>query len=287
MTADVVLDAVPSDPAAPDAAPLVSCRGVVRVFETVTGRVHAVRGVDLVVGRGTVVAVTGPSGSGKTSLLRMIGGLDEPTAGAITIEGFDLTRLSPRAVRRIRATLIAYVRQRPWDNLLAHLTAREHIERIARRRGIPTGDALQLLTTLGLEDRLDHLPDELSGGEQQRLAFARGAVGRRPLVIADEPTAELDDASADTVVDAVRHLAAAGTTTIIATHDGRVIDRVDETVTLRDGSVASITSGSSELAVIDSSGRLQLPPELRPRFPTGRVRVRVDEETGNVVLEAP
>ena len=267
--------------------PAIECTSLLRVFETATGRVQAVRGVDLTIDSGRMVAIAGPSGSGKSSLLRMIGGLDEPSAGDVVIGGVNLVRLSRGARRRTRARLLAHVHQRPTDNLLPHLNALDQVARVARRRGADIADAVEMLERLGLAERADHLPDQLSGGEQQRLAFARGAVGSPAVIVADEPTAELDTQSSDRVLDAIERLAGSGITVLVATHDMRVLDRVDEVVTLRDGSVASVTEQGTELAVIDHAGRIQLPPNVREHFPGRRAKVSWDPERGIFTVEEP
>ena len=142
-----------------------------------------------------------------------------------------------------------------------------------------------MLDGLGLADRARHLPSQLSGGEQQRLAFARGAVGSPAVIIADEPTAELDTASTDRVLDAVEQLTDGGITVLMATHDVRVLDRMYEVITLRDGSVASVSAGGTELAVIDHAGRIQLPPAARERFDDRRGRLSWDSERGRLTVE--
>lgn len=270
-----------------EARPVIECTSLLRVYESASGRVQAVRGVDLTIDAGRSVAVVGPSGSGKTSLLRMIGGLDAPTAGDVAIDGVNLVRLSRSARRKMRARLLAQVHQRPMDNLLGHLTALEQVVRVAERRGVGRDESTAMLDALGLADRADHLPHQMSGGEQQRLAFARGAVGAPAVIIADEPTAELDTVNTDRVLDAIERLSRGGITVLMATHDQRVLERVDEVVTLRDGSIASVTSAGSELAVIDHAGRIQLPPEVREHFPDRRARISWDAERRTFTVEEP
>ncbi len=270
-----------------DRRPVIECTGLLRVFEAASGRVQAVRGVDLTIDSGRTAAVVGPSGSGKTSLLRMIGGLDEPSAGDVVIEGVNLARLSRSARRRMRARLIANVHQNPTDNLLPHLTALDQVLRVSNRRGAGLNESLRILDELGLGDRAHHLPGQMSGGEQQRLAFARGAVGGPAVIVADEPTAELDTESTDRVLDAIERLSQDGITVLAATHDPRVLDRVDEVIMLRDGSVASVTDRGTELAVIDHAGRIQLPPEVREHFPDRRARISWDAERRKFTVEEP
>lgn len=267
------------------ADPVLRCDHLVRFYDTPSGRVQAVRGVDLELQPGVRAAVVGPSGSGKSSLLRMLAGLDRPTAGSVLLDGVEMWQLPERARARLRATTLTHVYQRPSDNLFGHLTARMQLERLARR-----GEQRHVgvwLELLGLSHLAAHLPGEMSGGERQRLAFARAAVAGHRLVIADEPTSELDTVSADAVMGAVDALAAHGVTVLLATHDRRALDRVEQVIALRDGAVATVTSGGSELAVIDRSGRLQLPPELQARFPDRRVRLVWDEDDDHVGLERP
>lgn len=264
----------------------VVCLGLVKIYETATSRVQAVRGVDLRLPAGRTVAVTGPSGSGKSSLLRMISGASRPTAGTVSIAGVDLNEVGVRQRRRTRRRLVAHVEQHPLDNLLPHLSSIEQIRRAGRSRG-GTDDAERLLAELNLSHRTDHRPNELSGGEQQRLAFAVAAVGTTPLVVADEPTAELDPDSAVAVLDTIDALAASGTTTIVATHDPRVIERIEIVVELRDGAVASVEDEKGRLAVIDGSGRLQLPPAVRERFEDGTARLRWDDDGDFLRVERP
>ena len=253
--------------------PVLQCEHLVRFYDTPSGRVQAVRGVDIELWPGSRVAVVGPSGSGKSSLLRMLAALDRPTAGVVLLDGIDVWGLSETARRRHRARVLSHVYQRPGDNLFAHLPAALQLARVAPDGAVGDAAVDEWLDLLGLAHRRDHLPDAMSGGERQRLAFARAAVAGHRVVIADEPTSQLDRSSADSVMRAVGQLADRGVTVLFATHDRRVLERVDEVIALRDGAVASVTTAGSELAVIDRSGRLQLPPELLDRFPGRRARL--------------
>jgi ABC-type lipoprotein export system ATPase subunit len=264
-------------------APVLRCDHLVRFYDTPTGRVQAVRGVDIELDAGVTAAVVGPSGSGKSSLLRMLAGLDRPTAGSVLLGGVELWGLGERQRARLRARTLTHVYQRPSDNLFGHLTAEAQLRRVAPRGA--EGRVGEWLDRLGLQHCFDHLPGEMSGGERQRLAFARAAVAGHAIVIADEPTSQLDAASSASVMGAVDELAAHGVTVVLATHDRRVLDRVQQVIALRDGAVATVTSGGTELSVIDRSGRLQLPPELQARFPGRRVRLVWDDD--HVGLEQP
>jgi putative ABC transport system ATP-binding protein len=266
---------------------LIRCVGVVKIYAAESGRVQALRGVDLTIDRGDAVVVVGPSGSGKSSLLRIIAGLDVPSAGVVEVDGVDLARVPRRRRRLVRSRLLSHVYQRPLDNLVSHETALEQVQRMAVRRGAGTAAALEMLERVGLLDRHDHRPGELSGGEQQRLAFARAAVGPPALIIADEPTAELDRASSQHVIDTMGALAAEGITVLVATHDRQVQEQIAHVVTLRDGAIASVRIGEEELSVIDDSGRLQLPPDLRRRFPDGRAHLAWDDDADRLTGSPP
>ena len=281
MTADV----------APRAhGPAASCLGVVRIYWSASGEVHALKGVDAEFPAGSLTAISGPSGSGKSSLLRILAAQDRPTAGTALVGGTSLSALSTRQLRRLRRREIGYVFARPPDNLLSHLTVAEHLVQAGRlrrmgRRGT-AAEVTDLLELLGLTTRRTHRPGELSGGEQQRLAFAQAVVGRPSLVVADEPTGELDSATTRDLLEAVHRLTARGTTVVIASHDSQVASAADQVLHLRSGTVASEEVAGRRLAVIDADGRLQLPDDALRHFPTRRVLVDVDLD-GDVHLRRP
>jgi putative ABC transport system ATP-binding protein len=266
---------------------IIACEQLVKVYDSPTGRVQAVRGVDFDVERGATTAIVGPSGSGKSSLLRMIAALDPPTAGSVTISGVDLNGLRAGRRARRRSHLLTHVYQRPADNLLHHLTASQQLLRIAQPKRHAGEVVTAALDDLGLGHRRHHTPPEMSGGEQQRLAFARSVVADHELVNADEPTAELDATSADAVLETIELLADRGVTVLVATHDPRVILRTSQVVMLRDGAIASVTAAGTELAVIDRSGRLQLPPNVRSRFPDRKAVLGWDEDSGRLTVDPP
>jgi putative ABC transport system ATP-binding protein len=245
----------------------------VKIYASAAGSVQALRGVDLTIEQGEIVALVGPSGSGKSSLLRIIAGLDEASAGSVAIDGVDFARVARNRRRKVRSRLLSHVFQQPSDNLLEHLTAIEQVERVARRRGVGTAAAVAALEQVRLDHRHTHRPVELSGGEQQRLAFARAIVGRPALVIADEPTAELDTSTTHAILDVISELNAAGTTILLATHDPVALERIGHVVTLRDGTVAAVRRHGVERAVIDSIGRMQLPPGVRRHFTDATARL--------------
>jgi len=265
------------------------CEGLVRIYWSPSGEVHALKGVDAVVPPGRLTAITGPSGSGKSSLLRILAAQDRPTAGRAEVAGHALTGLSAHRLRLLRRRHIGYVFPRPPQNLLPHLTAREHLAMAGRLRGVRTATAAregdELLDLLGIADRAEHRPGQLSGGEQQRLAFAQAVVGSPALVVADEPTSELDSATTADLLAAVHALTATGTTVVMATHDPLAAQAADQVIHLRSGTVAHEEVAGRRLAVIDGDGRVQLPEEALARFTARRVLIDVTDD--GVVLREP
>jgi len=218
------------------AAVAAACAGVSKSYAAASGRAVALADLDLTVPGGRVTGIVGPSGSGKSSLLRLLAAVDRPDAGSVLVGGEEVSRLRVLARRRLRARLVSYVFQRPTDNLFAELTVRQHLDLAARLRGTRVGEAdLAGLELLGLAGRADHRPEQLSGGEQQRVAFAAAVVGAPALVVADEPTAELDSVSAAALVEALHDLCRRGTSVVVASHDPIVIGASDQVVRLDRG----------------------------------------------------
>ncbi len=203
--------------------------------------VHALRGVSLMVSRGEFMGIIGPSGSGKSTLLGLIGGLDTPTDGTVTIDGTDITHMNERALTRIRNEKIGFVFQ--FFNLIPTLTALENValpmQFSAHHKANANQRAKSLLEMLGLGDRLHHRPTQLSGGQQQRVAIARALANDPPLMLCDEPTGSLDSEASDTVMQALHEVQQrTNTTLIIVTHDPNVASQLDRLVTLVDGQIA-------------------------------------------------
>lgn len=203
--------------------------------------VQALRGVSLQIEHGEFMGIIGPSGSGKSTLLGLIGGLDTPTDGKVFIDGIDITRLNERKLTRIRNEKIGFVFQA--FNLVPTLSATENVAlpvQFSRSNKFnPTKRAKELLEMLGLGDRLNNRPTQLSGGQQQRVAIARALANNPPVLLADEPTGNLDTASSEVVMQALRDVREkTGTTVIIVTHDMGVASQLDRLVTLVDGHIA-------------------------------------------------
>jgi len=221
--------------------PIVEAEDVAKVYQLGKTQVHALRHVDLRVERGEFLSIAGPSGSGKTTLLNLVGGVDVPSSGTVRVDGEDTSRLSERALTRLRLEHIGFIFQ--TFNLVAVLTVFQNVEfplllqgRLRapeRRRRVN-----QLLEAVGLADHARHRPNELSGGQRQRVAVARALVGNPPLVLADEPTANLDSATGATIIDLMREMNRRdGTTFVFSTHDPKVMAHASAVVRLEDGRV--------------------------------------------------
>jgi putative ABC transport system ATP-binding protein len=226
---------------APELGPAARCAALTVDYRTATEVVHALREVDAAFPRGRLTVIAGPSGSGKSSLLRTLAGLQDARSGSVEVDGVDLARLRHGARRRLRRRVMGVVLQDPADNLLEYLRADEQLQLAARLRGasVDAAEATALLDDMGLGERTRAYPAELSGGEQQRVAFAAAAIGNPAVLLADEPTAELDAAAGTALVDAMRGLAGRGATLIVSSHDAAVIEAADHVVSLRDGMVVA------------------------------------------------
>jgi len=229
------------------ADPLIRLAGAVKTYATPAGAFVALHDLDLEIRAGEFVAVVGKSGSGKSTLLNLVGGIDEPSSGAVMVAGTDIGKLTPNALASWRGRTVGFVFQ--FFQLLPTLTVAENVmlpmdfcrtypARERRRR------AVDLLERVGVAAQADKLPAALSGGEQQRVAIARALANEPAVVLADEPTGNLDSVSARTVLDLFRRMSTAGTTVVIATHErdiGRIVDR---TIELADGRVTGLASGA-------------------------------------------
>ena len=235
---------------------LLTARGLTRVHGEGPTAVRALDGVDLDIRLGELVAVMGASGSGKSTLLNIVGGLDTPTAGSVTLAGDELSALDARARARLRRRSIGYVFQD--FNLIPALTAAENVSLPRELDGIggrsARGEARAALREVGVEDLADRFPDELSGGQQQRVAIARALVGPRRLVLADEPTGALDSTTGEDVMRVLRARIDAGAAGLLVTHEPRFAAWADRTVFLRDGLVVDGTGRRAEPESLLSTG---------------------------------
>lgn len=255
------------------------CAHLIKIYVSPSGETHALRGVDATFRRGTLTAITGPSGSGKSSLLGILALQESQGGGQLTVLGRPVETLRLRALRELRRQHVSWVAQRPTHSLFPHLPAAQQLGQAARLRGTDESP-VDALAAVSLTDRADARPEQLSGGEQQRLAVAVATLGSPSLIVADEPTAELDDASAALVLAEFRRRADAGSSVVFATHDARAIAAADRVLALRHGVLSTERDrDGTATAAIDSTGRVQLPADALELFPDGRAVVVV-ESTG-------
>ena len=290
---------------------MISAENLVRIYKTAEFEVVALQGLDLEVADGELMAIIGNSGSGKSTLLNVIGGLDLPSAGRIRVADRDLLKLSRLELLRYRREKVGFVWQSSARNLIPYLSAVQNVEvpMLLTGRRDRRARAEQLLAMVGMAHRAPNRPQQLSGGEQQRVAIAIALANEPPLVLADEPTGSVDGATATTVLDALRKInQELGVTVVIVTHDRRIAQQVDRVVAIRDGRTSSefIRRGTytseiahlaahmeeaethQELAVVDRGGRLQVPGDyLRALGVEGRDRLQVELEQDRIVLRRP
>jgi putative ABC transport system ATP-binding protein len=288
-------DAIP--PPSTTTGPLIVCESLVKIYKVADLEVVALQGLDLVVEQGEFIALVGASGSGKSTLMSILGGLDEPSAGRAVVAGHLLSQMGPQERTRYRRSVVGFVWQQTARNLLPYLTSRENIELPMLLEGVGRREqktrADELLALVGLADRANHRPDQLSGGQQQRVAIAVALANRPSLLLADEPTGELDTATAGEVfglLRAVNH--DLGVTIVVVTHDPLVSEQVSRTVAMRDGRTStetlrrrSVTDEgdhhviAEEYAVLDRVGRLQLPrAHVEALGLEHRVRLALEED---------
>ncbi len=288
----------------PERDAYIVCEDLFKIYKIADLEVVALRGLDLNVRRGEVVAIVGASGSGKSTLLNILAGYDTPSAGRVTVGNKDLLRMTPNDVELYRRDEVGFIWQQTSRNMFPYLSAVENVAlpmmltytspRQRRQR------AEELLELVGLSHRLDHTPEKLSGGEQQRVAIAIALANHPPLLLADEPTGELDDATAAEILDLFgainRQL---DTTILIVTHDPDIAYKVGRVVMIRDGKMATevrrkVTfqrlSGAAEtdqpleeFILVDGSGRVQIPRDIINQLRIGE-RARIDTEDGKVTL---
>jgi putative ABC transport system ATP-binding protein len=286
--------------------PLIICDNLVRIYKVADLEVVALQGLDLTVAPGEMLGIVGASGSGKSTLLNILGGLDRPSAGRVTVDGQDLLKLSNGALDRYRRTQVGFVWQQVARNLIPYLSARENVELPMTVAGLGLREkrarSQELLEAVGLWEHRNHRLAQLSGGQQQRVAISAALANHPRLLLADEPTGEVDSATAQKILALLRELNQAyGLTTIIVTHDRQIARQVDRIVAIRDGRTSSetvrvenrtgerrerassvvdpLSSEYSEHVVVDSTGLLQVPKEYLEQVGIGdRAALEVTDE---------
>ncbi len=280
----------------------IVCEDLFKIYKIAELEVVALRGLDLRVRTGELMAIVGASGSGKTTLLNILGGLDVPSAGKVVVGRRDLLKLSPGELVAYRRQDVGFVWQQGSRNVISYLTARQNVELPLVLLGWPPrkrrARAEEVLEAVGLADRMEHRPDRLSGGELQRVAIAVALAHHPPLLLADEPTGELDSHTSEAILDVFRAVNERyGVTVVIVTHDTSVIGKVDRVVTIRDGRTSleavrrprfarpSGEAGATheEFVIVDGVGRLQIPGEIAERIALGR-RARVWLEGDHITV---
>ena len=261
----------------------VRCEDLFKIYKAANLEVVALRGLDLKVRRGEFMAIVGASGSGKSTLLNILAGLDQPSAGRAFVGGKDLLTMSSQDMVEYRRKQVGFVWQKTARNLIPYLNATQNVEVPLVLDGVPAdvarARATELLDAVKLGHRLHSRPDQLSGGEQQRVSIAVGLANHPPLLLADEPTGELDSVGAETVYEVFRHLNQEfGVTIIIVTHDPDIAAKVDRVVAIRDGRTSTeifrkitVEAGHVEIShdeyvLVDTAGRLQIPREFLERL---------------------
>jgi ABC-type lipoprotein export system ATPase subunit len=278
-------------------APAILCENLVKIYKVADLEVVALQGLDLSVDSGELVAIVGASGSGKSTLQNILGGVDTPTAGRVEVGGQDLTALTEAERTLYRRRTVGFVWQQTSRNLLPYLTAAENVELPMTLEGVRRKDrrgrVRELLRLVGLDRRAGHRPDALSGGEQQRVAVAIALANNPRVLLADEPTGELDtenSAHLFETLQAVSH--ELGVTVVVLTHDPLVSESVERTIGIRDGRTATETLRriegeemvAEELAVLDRAGRLQLPRDYVEALSLGR-RVQLTLEPDHIAIK--
>lgn len=223
--------------------PMIRIARVTKLYERAAEKIYALRDVSLDVARGSYVSIMGPSGSGKSTLFNMIGGLDRPTSGAVFIEGYRLADLNPRQLAWVRCHRIGFIFQ--TFNLIPTMTALENVAVARLFAGVSLAEARQAaaetLERVGLGHRLHHLPSQVSGGQQQRIAIARALVNRPSIILADEPTGNLDLRTGQEIIDLIGEMKTRyGITVVTATHDMKMLAASDVVVWLKDGAIERI-----------------------------------------------
>lgn len=279
----------------------INCEDLFKIYKIANLEVVALRGLDLKVKRGELMSIVGASGSGKSTLLNILAGLDSPSAGRASVGGRDLLTMTSKDMVEYRRREVGFVWQQTGRNLIPYLDILQNVEVPMVLDGTPPGDArkraLDLLTAVRLEHRLHHHPNQLSGGEQQRVSIAVALANNPPLLLADEPTGELDSFGADLVYEIFRELNREFQVTIvIVTHDPEIAARVDRVVAIRDGRTSTeihrrveFEAGApkvyhDEYVLIDNAGRLQIPIEMLSRIHIqGRARLQATESAVEVL----
>jgi len=288
---------------------MIICENLVKIYKTSDIEVVALQGLDLTVEAGELMAIIGSSGSGKSTLLNMLGGLDRPSAGTLLVDGKDLLKATKKDMIQYRKETVGFMWQNNARNLIPYLTAVENIELPMFLKGkVDRNGALELLDMVGMVHRKNSKLNQLSGGEQQRIAMAIALANKPKIFLADEPTGAVDTKTADMVMDVFRDLnKSLGITIVIVTHDLKLAKKVNRVVAIRDGRTSSEflrksykeelensqndfneSEDKEELIVMDRAGRIQIPKEYLEKLGlAGKNKLKVEIENGQIIIKAP
>ena len=291
-------------------APMIECENLVKIYKTPDVEVLALQGLEVRIERGELMAIIGNSGSGKSTFLNMIGGLDRPSAGRLVVDGKDLFKMNERELVQYKRSTVGFVWQNNARNLLPYLTAWQNVQTpmLFEKGAKKKQRALELLEMVGLSHKRNSRLNQLSGGEQQRIAIAIALANSPKLLLADEPTGSVDVKTGAYILDMFRDInRSTGLTIVIVTHDRLLAKKVNRVVTIRDGKISSerilkqsyldrlhdITSFTDvkqvqdEYAILDRAGRVQLPRELLDQLELTGNKVRLELVDGRIVIEKP
>ena len=285
---------------------IIQCENLVKIYKTKDLEVLALQGLEINIAKGELMAIIGNSGSGKSTFLNMIGGLDRPSAGRLIVDGKDLFKLNERELVEYKRSTVGFVWQNNARNLVPYLTAAQNVqlpmmfnsERKRRER------AQELLELVGMAHKKDRKLNQLSGGEQQRIAIAIALANNPKILLADEPTGSVDAKTGNYILDVFRELNSAGLTVVIVTHDRMLSKKMNRVVAIRDGKTSSemilkqsyaerldaigmFDEVHNEYAVLDKAGRVQIPREYLEKLGVKGNKVTIEMEDGRIVIGAP
>ena len=289
---------------------MIECENLVKIYKTKDIEVLALQGLELRIDKGELLAIVGNSGSGKSTFLNLLGGLDRPSAGKLVVDGKDLFKLSEKELVEYKRNTVGFVWQNNARNMLPYLTAWQNVQMpMLFDSGKKKKErALELLEMVGMSHRKDHRLDQMSGGEQQRVAIAIALANDPKILLADEPTGAVDAKTGAYILDVLRRInETTGITTVIVTHDRQLTKKVNRVVSIRDGKLSServmkqsyrdrlseisaFTEESEvqdEFTVLDRAGRLQIPREYLEQLQLQGNKVRVEYKDGKIIIENP
>ena len=289
---------------------MIECENLVKIYKTKDIEVLALQGLELRIDKGELLAIVGNSGSGKSTFLNLLGGLDRPSAGKLVVDGKDLFKLSEKELVEYKRNTVGFVWQNNARNMLPYLTAWQNVQMpMLFDSGKKKKErALELLEMVGMSHRKDHRLDQMSGGEQQRVAIAIALANDPKILLADEPTGAVDAKTGAYILDVLRSInETTGITTVIVTHDRQLTKKVNRVVSIRDGKLSServmkrsyrdrlseisaFTEESEvqdEFTVLDRAGRLQIPREYLEQLQLQGNKVRVEYKDGKIIIENP